>query len=306
MEQKPENKALAHAPGITPDDVRHSREEADAAFNDEKEHLPIFHWEDYTIPDAPFPLPVRIYRPSPDQQLPILLYFHGGGFVLHNIASHDSLCRKLAVCFHCVVISVGYRLAPEFPYPAAIEDGYAALQWAAQQAAFLGGDPAQIMVGGDSAGANLSAALCILARDRKGPHIAAQLLFYGNFGCLSPDASPSMQAFGNGDYILTRDACAWFEAQYTRGCPPTVKAEATFSPGIAADLTNLPKALVITAQYDPLRDDGEAFAHRLEATGNRVLLHRIENMLHGFLLCWEQYESVEHTITQIGKWIKEL
>ena len=289
---------------ILPPEVAAMRKEADLAFNDAVEHQPIRRWEERVISDLS--VPVRIYFPDEGAGRPLLLYFHGGGFVLHNLASHDSLCRRLAVCMGCVVVSVGYRLAPEHPYPAALHDGYAALRWAHDHALELGCDPLQILVGGDSAGATLSAALSIDVRNRKGPPIAAQLLFYGSFGCIPYEASASVREYGDGKHILTKETMEWFDRQYLRDCAPDVLSEPTCRPGTAADLSGLPPALVVTAWMDPLRDDGEAYARRLLEAGNLVKQRRFEGMLHGFLLCWEQYESVREAMDVIAADVRQL
>lgn len=289
--------------GVNPEEnlsAKQARQDADRIFNDLVQEPPVAAVRDQTIPCPWGDLPVRIYLPENKEGLPVLLFSHGGGFVIHNIASHDSLCRNLALAGHTAVVSVGYRLAPENPLPAAMEDGYCALNWVRDHAGSFGGDPARIAVCGDSAGAHISAAVSILARDRAGPEILAQVLCYGEFGCLSEDRSESVRQFGNGGYVLPNGMRAWFARQ------SLPEGTSYVFPGQVRDLSNLPRALVITAEYDPLRDDGEAFAGRLREAGNSVELCRVPGMMHGFLLQWRHLDRAVETIGLVGKFLQEI
>ena len=206
------------------------------------------------------------------------MYFHGGGWVIGSLETHDGTCRELAAGAGCVVVSVDYRLAPEHRYPAAAEDCYAATRWCAEHAAELAIDARRIAVGGDSAGGNLAAVVAQMARDRGGPGLVLQLLVYPvtdhDFGT----ASYRDNAAG---YLLTAADMRWFWGHYL-GDDTARGAEPYASPLRAASLAGLPPALVITAELDPLRDEGEAYARALEAAGVAAKLHRYDGMIHGF------------------------
>jgi len=232
--------------------------------------------DDRMIPGPEGQIPVRIFRPSDDQNLPLLLWFHGGGWVVGDLDTSQPDCRRLANEVGCVVASVGYRLAPEAPFPAAIDDCSAAVDWALSSAGELGTNPDAIAVGGDSAGENL-AACAALRMARKGQTLAFQLLVYP-----VTDADfhrPSYLENAEG-YLLTRDAMQWFWDCYV---PEAAKRrDPDACPLHAQDLSWLPLALVITAEYDPLRDEGEAYAAALKAAGVPVQLRRYQGVNHGF------------------------
>lgn len=234
--------------------------------------------EDCFIPGPAGLIPVRVYRPVHDASLPILVYFHGGGWVTCSIDSYDGLCRALANGANCIVVSVGYRLAPEHKFPAAIEDAYAATAWIASHAAQMGGDPARIAIGGDSCGGNISAVVALMARERVGPTLTFQVLLYP---CTDYEFdSPSCQQNASG-YYLTLEAMHWFWQHYLNN---SASAESTYaSPLRAFDLRSLPPALVVTAEFDPLRDQGEAYALRLQKAGVPVTCKRYDGMIHCFL-----------------------
>jgi acetyl esterase len=230
-----------------------------------------------TIPGPAGEIPVRIYTPEGSGPFPILVYFHGGGWVLGGLDTHDGACRQLAHGARCLVVSVDYRLAPEHKYPAAADDCYAALVWASQHGAELGGDPARLAIGGDSAGGNLTCVVALMARDKGGPRLAFQLPIYPVTDHAFDTASYRDNATG---YLLERDAMEWFWNHYLG--KPGDGAEAYASPLRAKDLRGLPPALVITAEFDPLRDEGEAYAKRLREAGVDAKLHRFDGMIHGF------------------------
>ncbi len=238
---------------------------------------PVARVEDRVAATAAGPIPVRIYTPEAAGPLPMLVYFHGGGWVIGNLETVDAPCRALANRAGCLIVSVDYRLAPEHKFPAAAEDCYAATRWAAEHAAELGGDPARIAVGGDSAGGNLAAVVALMARERGGPRLAYQLLIYPvtNYDF----STPSYQENAEG-YLLTKNAMVWFWDHYLR--QPSDGEHPYASPLRAADLRGLPPAFVITAEYDPLRDEGEAYADRLRQAGVPTELRRYDGMIHGF------------------------
>jgi len=234
--------------------------------------------EDRTVPGPAGEIPVRVYRPEGGETLlPALIYLHGGGWVIGSIETHDATCRELARDAGCVVVSVDYRLAPENRYPAAAEDCYAALEWLAANGEALGIDTSRLAVGGDSAGGNLAAVISLMARDRSGPEIALQLLIYP-----VTDADFSLGSYVKNatGYLLETDAMIWFWDHYVPD--PARRLEGYAAPLRAENLSGLPRTLVLTAEFDPLRDEGEAYARRLETSGVPVELARYDGMIHGF------------------------
>ncbi|MHB8574629.1 MAG: alpha/beta hydrolase [Dehalococcoidia bacterium] len=253
--------------------------------------------EDRTAPGPAGAIPVRIYVPEGDGSLPVIAYFHGGGWVIGNIESHDWACRELAHASGCIVVSADYRLAPEHKFPAAAEDAYAATVWVAENASSFGGDATRLAVAGDSAGGNLAS---LMARDRGGPGLAFQLLIYPvtDFDLTTPSYSENAQG-----YSLTRDSMVWFWNQYLNGEHEAKHPHA--SPLQAEDLTGLPPALVITAEYDPLRDEGEKYAARLKAAGVAVTLTRYDGMIHGFFSMAHLLDKGRAAIDQSGAALRE-
>jgi len=233
--------------------------------------------DDRTVPGPAGDIPVRLYRPASDRPLPLLVYFHGGGWVIGGLESHDGVCRSLANAAGCAVLSVDYRLAPEHKFPAAVDDCYAAASWAVANAATLGADATRIGVGGDSAGGTLSAVVAQLARDRGGPALRFQLLVYPATEAAFDTPSYRENAAG---YFLEVDGMRWFYDHYLRS--DADRADPRASPLRARDLRGLPAALVITAEFDPLRDEAEAYAARLREAGVPVTLTRYHGMIHGF------------------------
>ena len=233
--------------------------------------------DDRTIPGPDGQVPVRIYTPDGNGPFPVLVWFHGGGWVVGDLDTSDGTARHLAVGANCVVVSVDYRLAPETQFPGPAEDCYAATQWVAQNAASIDGDPSRIAVGGDSAGGNLATVVCLMARDRQGPSLVHQLLVYP---VTERDFyTPSYGENADG-YSLTRDSMRWYWMHYLVDNEDANNPYA--APMMAEDLSGLPPALVITAEYDPLRDEGEAYAHKLEAAGVPTHCTRYDGMMHGF------------------------
>jgi acetyl esterase len=233
--------------------------------------------EDRLIPGPGVDIPVRIYTPTGPGPFPILVWFHGGGWVVGDLDTADPTARHLAVGATCLVISVDYRLAPETKFPGAADDSYAATVWAAQRATQFDGDPARIAVGGDSAGGNLAAAVALMARDRSGPSLAFQLLVYP---VTAPDFDTGSYRQNAEGYGLTRDAMRWYWDHYLQR--PEDASNPYAAPLVAENLRGLPAALVITAECDPLRDEGEAFAKRLQAAGVPTTYSLYDGMMHGF------------------------
>ena len=232
--------------------------------------------ENRTVPGPAQPIPIRIYRPSSEHRLPVLLFFHGGGFVLGSLDSQDRQCRSLANVSGCVVIGVDYRLAPEHPYPAATEDAYAATRYVAEHASDFDVDASRIAVGGESAGGNLATVVALMARERGGPSLRFQLLIYPVTDFT--DDSPSMHEF-DGVFLSLRMQ-DWFAASYL---PNTADRHAPYaSPLHATDVRGLPPALVITAECDMVRDQAEAYARKMQAAGVQVTLKRYDGMIHPF------------------------
>ena len=234
---------------------------------------PVASVDDLEIPGPGGPLPVRVYRPAAAGPLPALVYFFGGGWTLGTIDTADGICRALTNAAGCATVAVGYRLAPEHKFPAAVHDCLAGLRWAA---AAPGIDPDRVAVGGDSAGGNLAAAVTLLARDA-GPRIAHQLLVYPNTEHGAD--TPSVRA-GVDPLLFNRTSVDWYWNHYL--ADPADGADPLASPLRAPDLSGLPPATVITAEYDPLRDEGEAYAARLAEAGVPVTLRRFDGMIHGF------------------------
>ena len=233
--------------------------------------------EDRLIPGPAGEIPVRIYRPQAEGTHPVVVFFHGGGFVIGGIGTHDPLCQQLSSRVPAVVVSVDYRLAPEYPFPAAVEDCWAATQWVAANAAALGADPGRLAVAGDSAGGNLAAVVAIRARDAGSLPVAYQLLIYPTTDATG--SLPSIQENGQG-YFLTAETMAWFHGHYLG--PDGDRNHPDASPLFIEDLSGLAPAFIVTAEYDPLRDEGEAYGRRLEEAGVPTKVRRYDGMIHAF------------------------
>jgi acetyl esterase len=242
------------------------------------EPIPLPRVEDRTIPGAAGEIPLRLYWPDAEPPLAALVYYHGGGWVLGDLDGFDATTRGYASGAGVLVVSVDYRLAPEHPFPAAVDDCYAALEWAAANAAELQVDPARIAVGGDSAGGNLAAAVTLRARDRGGPPIAFQLLVYP---VLDHDFERASWIDNADGYLMSAAGMRWFWDHYVADGAARSHQEA--SPLRAGSLERLPPAHVVTAELDVLRDEGEAYADRLRGAGVPVSHVRYDGMFHGFL-----------------------
>ncbi len=240
-------------------------------------HVPIAFEQDVVIDGPGGDLLLRIYKPHENGRLPVIVFFHGGGFALGSIKSHANVARQMANETGAMIISVDYRLAPEHPFPAGLDDCYAATEWAVAHAAEYGGDPVQLAVAGDSAGGNFAATVCLRARDENGPKINLQALFYPSTIMLDDD-SPSRHDYVS--YVLYEDDLFNFHDWYMAHADDE---NPYASPLLAEDLSQLPPAYIVTAGMDPLRDQGQAYAKRLQEAGVPVVYHNFEGMMHGFL-----------------------
>jgi len=254
--------------------------------------------EDMEMAGPEGPIPVRIYRPSEQTNLPALVYFHGGGWVIGDIEWNDGMCRQISDQAECVVISVEYRLAPEDVYPAAADDAYAATVWAVQNAKRLEIDENRIAVGGWSAGATLAAVVCLMLRDRGGPKVVHQLLI-----CPATDSAMDTESYltrAEG-FGLSADTMEWFWNHYD---PTGRRAEPYASPLLADDFSQLPSAHVITADYDPLRDEGVAYAEALDLAGVTVIAKNYEGQIHTFVRETDTFPSGAQALTDASNVLK--
>lgn len=254
------------------------------------------------------PIPLRYYRPAgvdKKELLPAVVFYHGGGWVIGDLDTHDVACRTLANEARCAVVSVDYRMGPEHKFPCAVDDAYTALQWVAEEAKRLRIDPAQIAVGGDSAGGNLAAVVCIAAREKikageSGvPKIVYQLLIYPATDMhMNTD---SHKRFGEG-HLLTRPAMDWFQDQYLNG--PQDRDDWRASPLRAKSLAGLPPAYVVVAGHDPLRDEGEAYAMALKAAGVPVAFREFPGQIHGFVVMGKAIPQANQALAEMGVALK--
>ena len=253
------------------------------------------------IPGPAGDLRIRIYRPWAPPPLPVLVFMHGGGWTLGDLDTADGLCRALSNAGGCMVVSVDYRRAPEHRFPAALDDADAAAMWVVDNAEALDAGASRVAVGGESAGGNLAAALCLRARGRGHPALAAQLLL-----CAPLDHRFDTQSYvENADgYLLTRADMQWFWSNYLPD--PTAGEDPLASPLRAPDLHGLPPALVVTAEFDPLRDEGDAYATRLAAAEIPVILRRYPGMVHGFPGMAATVDAAAAAIAEIGTGLRSL
>jgi acetyl esterase len=264
---------------------------------------PVGEVQEFEIPGPGGPLPVRMYAPEEGEEpLPVFVTFHGGGWVIGNLDTHDPVCRAIANAAECLVLSVDYRLAPEHPFPAAVEDAYAATEWAAAFALDLGGDPDRIAVGGDSSGGNLTAAVTLMTRDRDGPDLCHQSLIYPAV------SSPPLHEFDSYEenaegYFLERESAEWFYERYIQR--ETDARNEYAAPLLARDLSGLPPATVITAGFDPLRDEGFAYADRLDEAGVSVTHEHFEGMIHGFINLVDTVDRSREAIAVLADGLRE-
>ena len=249
------------------------------------------------------PVPVRHYRPAGarrDEVLPALVYYHGGGWVIGDLDTHDVVCRTLANAARCAVLSVEYRKAPEAPFPAGVEDSLAALRFVAANAAELGVDASRIAVGGDSAGGNLAAVVSLMARDAGGPSVSFQLLVYP--GTDQRMGHPSIDANGVG-YLLEKKSMLYFRGHYLPRGEDWLDWRA--SPLLAKNLAGLPPAYVLTAGFDPLLDEGRAYADRLAKEGVAVEYRNYPDMVHGFITMGRVLDTANEALADCGRVLKK-
>ncbi len=247
---------------------------------------PLARVEDIVVPGTDGHIACRVYADSAEPGLPVVVFFHGGGWVLSSIDGHDSLARRIAKRSGAMVVSVEYRLAPEHPFPAPHDDCWSVTRWLSEHAGELGGDPTRLAVAGDSAGGNLAAGVALRARD-EGVALAFQLLVYP---CIDTEQTrPSMRENATG-YFLTAGDMDWFWGHFV---PPEHRANPYAVPARADDVSGLAPALVQTAEFDPLRDEGEEWGERLASAGVPVEVTRYDGVVHGFVSRWHQMAAAE-------------
>ena len=259
----------------TPEAARAAAKERTAAAPRDIED--VANIRDTTIPGPAGDLPIRIYTPSGGNDHPLIVWFHGGGWVIGDLDNEDPACRVIANSTGAVIVSIDYRLSPDVRFPEPVEDCYAGFVWAHEHASELGADGSRMAVAGTSAGGNLSAAVSLMARDRNGPRISHQVLFCP---VIDHDFSTASYSANSDGYMLTRDSMVWFWDHYIG--PDGDGAHPYASPIRADDLSGLPPATIIAAEYDPLLDEAEAYADALKAAGNDVTYTCYEGMVHGF------------------------
>jgi len=288
---------------LTPDEARAYYLAARVVTNPEPPALA--EVRDFSIPAPHGAIPARLYRPDGmrlrDGLAPALVFFHGGGWVIGNLESHDVACRALAEAGESIVISVDYRLAPEHKFPAAVDDAVTATQWVADNATSLGIDAARLSVGGDSAGGNLAAVVAISARDGKGPALAGQVLIYPatDFAMAHPSHSEPETSV-----LLTHSVIRWFRDHYLTSAADIHDWRA--SPAKANTLNGLPPASVLTAGADPLRDEGNEYARRLQDAGVPVTHRSFPGQFHGFFTMGKLLQQANVAAADIGTWLKQV
>nr|WP_208602138.1 alpha/beta hydrolase [Micromonospora eburnea] len=261
---------------------------------------PVGEVRSLTLPGPAGDLPARLYRPAGAGPFPVLLYLFGGGWTLGTLDTCDGVCRQLCADASCLVMSVQYRTAPEHPFPAAPQDSYAAAAWLAEHAAEFGGDPARLAVAGDSSGGNLTAAVTLLARERGGPALRCQVLVYPNTDYRADTAS---RRDIDDRAMFNRHSVNWYWAHYLSD--PADGDNPLASPLRAVTLHGLPPALVISAEFDPLRDEAEAYAHRLRAEGVPVTLTRYDGMVHGFFTMPGKLDDARRAVAEVCGFLRE-
>lgn len=256
---------------------------------------------DRKIPGPAGEIAVRIYTPEGAGPFPVLSYFHGGGWVIGDLGTHDGVCRELCAGAGVVVLAVDYRLAPEHRFPAAPDDCIAAVKWVAANAASIKGDATRLAVAGDSAGGNLATVVAQRLRDTNGPKLSAQLLIYP-VARLDGVATKSMVENAEG-YLLQRKDMDWFLGHYLKS--PADGQNTAASPILAKSLAGLPPALVITAEFDPLRDEGEDYARALQKAGVKTTLSRYDGAIHAFYSFFPILDQGRQAIDESTRWLKE-
>ena len=270
----------------------------------EKLDLPLKEVEsitDFSVPGPGGDLLLRVYTPNGTGPFPVLVFIHGGGWVLFRPKHYDSVCTHLCAGASCIVVSVDYRLSPETKFPGALDDCMEALRWVSLHAGSVNGDPSRIIISGDSAGGNLTAAVALRNRDENGPKLLAQVLIYPATAWYEP-ATDSFKEFADG-FSLTAASLVWFWDQYLGSNEMCTNPYVV--PMNAGDHGGLPEALVLVSGYDPLRDEGILYAEKLEHTGVKTTLLDYESMIHGFLSYLGILDQAETAITRICGWMKQ-
>lgn len=264
-----------------------------------EDDVPVGEVLDLGIPGPAGEIPVRVYRPDAPRPHPVVVFYHGGGWVRGGVDTHDPLCRRLARTGDLLIVSVAYRRAPEHQFPAALADAYTAVEWVAENAGSMHGDPDRLAVAGDSAGGNLAAAVTQMARARAGPDVDGQILLYP----ITDHAFDTDSYDENGDSgFLTRERMVWFWEQYL---PDALHGRNPYaSPLRARSLADLPPALVLTCGFDPLRDEGRAYAERLDAAGVPTTLIDYERMTHAFLN-FPELDRTGDAVSEVAEWASE-
>ena len=257
---------------------------------------------DILVPGPAGALPVRIYHPSPGNKLPLVVYFHGGGWVIGDLEIVDKPCRALANASGCIVASVNYRISPETKFPGPAEDCYAATRWLAEHAKDVGANGRFLAVAGDSAGGNLAAVVSLMARDRGGPAISYQLLIYPVTAPAEGNKFASYRDNAEG-YLLTKASMEWFWDHYLASAADGKNPYA--SPLHASDLSRLPPAMVITAEFDPLRDEGQDYAKRLQQAGVKVKTSHYPGLIHGFFWTAGVLSAGKDVTAEIGNELRQ-
>lgn len=263
--------------------------------------IPFSNIKNITIEINSEKIPVRIYTPEGGAKLPIVIYSHGGFWIGGNLDTHDSICRKLSQNTNAIIISADYHLAPENPFPAAVNDVYNILQWTSKNAGSINGDEKHIAVAGDSSGGNLSAAASLMSRDKNGPHIACQVLIYPSTNIYELN-SKSWSYFAN-DFNLSKEDMEKYISLYVPKKEDRKNPYA--SPLLAKDFNNLPDALVITAEIDPLRDEGEAYANKLKEAGIQAEVTRYKGVTHGFITMNKITNKSDEALNQISLYLQK-
>lgn len=284
--------------GVTPAQAREQYEALGAMVESED----VGAIQDFEIAGPAGGIPVRTYHPPEADSPPILVYYHGGGHVIGSLDSHDNVCAALCNRSEAVVISVDYRLAPEHPFPAALEDAYAAARWATVHGEAIGGDPSRVAVGGDSAGGNLAAAVSLMADDTGEPDLTHQLLIYPAVASMAVHEFDSYDENAEG-YLLERATMEWFHERYVQD--PVDERNEYMAPLLARDLSGLPPATVVTAGFDPLRDEGMAYAERLESAGVDVRLENYEGMIHAFVQLTGMVDRADDALEMMGAELRD-
>lgn len=296
---------VAKAAGLAPPyelSPPEARERMRATFISPDAPLDVAMVQDTTVPGPMGGIPIRIYRPGETTGDRALLFLHGGGWVVNDLDTHDHLCRRLALRSKAVVVAVHYRRSPEWKYPAAQEDCYAAWRWLVDNAESIGINPgAPLAVIGDSSGGTMATSLALTCRDRGAPFPAAQVLAYPVIRFYDETASYEEHAVG---YSLNRDFMRWFIDSHVG--PDTDLTDPYLFPHYARDLSGLPKALILTAEFDPLRDEGVAYAEHLAEAGVKVDHWHLGDQMHGFLMQDRAIDRARETIDAAGDWLAQV